>query len=74
VSQWRNRLREMEGLAAGCFLNKKKSKHSERKWLLELWLSNHVTPTFDAGPLPSEVRVPWGPPTIKYDSHNFLLA
>jgi hypothetical protein len=55
------------------FLNRKKSKHSDKKRLLELWLSNHVTPTFDAGPLSSEVRVPWGPP-IKCDSHNFLLA
>ena len=55
------------------FLNRKKSKHSDKKRLLELWLSNHVTPTFDAGPLSSEASVPWGPP-IKYDSHNFLLA
>jgi hypothetical protein len=55
------------------FLNRKKSKHLDKKRLLELWLSNHVTPTFDAGPLSSEVRVPWGPP-IKYDPHNFLLA
>jgi hypothetical protein len=54
-------------------LNKKKSRHSERKWLLELWLSKHVTPTFDAGPYPSEVRVPWGPPT-KCDSHSVFLA
>jgi hypothetical protein len=51
----------------------KKSKHADKKRLLELWLSSHVTPTFDAGPFSSEVRMPWGPP-IKYDSHNYFLA
>jgi hypothetical protein len=55
------------------FLIKKKSKHSDKKRLLELWLSNRVTPTFDAGILSREVRVPWGQP-IKYVSHTFLLA
>ena len=28
-------------------LNKKKPNHLDKKRLLELWLSNHVTPTFD---------------------------
>jgi hypothetical protein len=55
------------------YLNRKKSKHSDRKRLLELWLRNHITPTFDAGPFSRVVRVPWGPP-IKCDSHNILLA
>jgi len=55
-------------------LNKKKPNHSDKKRLLELWLSYHVTPTFDARPFSGDVRVLWGPPTIKYDSQNILLA
>lgn len=63
----------LEGLAAGCSLNEKNSRHSVSRWLLEHRLSNYVASTFDAGPLPSETRTLSGPPT-ECGSHSVLLA
>jgi len=73
VSQWRNRLREIEGSAASCFFENGEDKTFRKERIARALVRSYChADVSGVAFFPAEVRVPWGSAGQVYCSQIFL--
>src|SRR5215212_9569518 len=73
VSQWRNRLREIEGSAAGCFFENGEDKTFRKERIARALARSYCHADVPGVAFfPAEVRVPWGSASQVYFSQISL--